>query len=237
MGSILSPVAAAKVEELLKEYKHDSGKVVPIKEQMLQVFVAEGACKRRKLHSKQVAVHPANRDGQMITASGVYDRGVRLNNVGFSLSVLEKETFAIEENPVSKHIAKTCTEFFKKDARFAEYKAAEIIAGSLGASHTNHFIATVFDKRPCDRPEIADEQGKVNSTMLCSNADFKAAVDNGIEWWVIRWEIEESYPEVATIFQSALNAVQHVGEGDVSASIAEANYACPSRPRPKARAS
>ena len=42
----------------------------------------------------------------MLTASGVYDRAVRLLGVGFVLKVLEEEAVAVEDHPITKKIAK-----------------------------------------------------------------------------------------------------------------------------------
>ena len=68
-------------------------------------------------------------------------------------------------------------------------------------------------ERPCDNPKFACD-GKIDKARLYTNADFKKAAEDGVEWWEIKWEIEEEFPEMAEIYQSALNCAQHVGQGN-----------------------
>ena len=93
--SILSLSAARKINVEILKYKENKGNVVPIKSVIHKLLIDEGAARRRKLHPKQVAVHPKNRDGEMITMSGVYARAEKLDGVGFCLEELEKETVFI----------------------------------------------------------------------------------------------------------------------------------------------
>ena len=213
MESVLSKIAAVEIKELIDGYLADNSKVVPTQQKIAAILKAEGAVQNRLLDCKQVVPHAKNRDGEILTASGVEIRAERLNGVGFSRALMEQGAWAIEDHPVTKHLAKAAIQHFAKDKRFAKYRESEVVAGSVGTGHTNHVIAAVRDQCPCAVPSIA-LNGRYNQTLFYANSDFKQVSDEGNHWQVIRWEIDEAFPQIADIFQAALNADQQVSEGD-----------------------
>ena len=209
---VLSPSAVSKIAAYVERFRSNKGAVMLCKKGIFDVLKDEGACYQRQLTPMQVAVHPKNRDGQMITASGVYDRAVRLMGVGFDLKIFEEEAFCVEDHPLSKEIAKGAKKHFQTDNRFAVYSDTEIVAGSVGASHTNHLLAATIQGRPCDNESISID-GKLDVAAWSKHTDFQKACSSGCLWWCIKWQVEETWPDIPEIFQSALNAKQHVGSG------------------------
>ena len=96
--------------------------------------------------------------------------------------------------------------------RFAKYDENDIHVGSIGGSPTIHLLAAVAQERPCDRPKIS-KSNKLDKTVFFANADFRKGIEVGINIWVMKWQLEEMFPDLPCIFQSALNAKQHVGSG------------------------
>jgi hypothetical protein len=212
MVGVLSKEACDKVRQLCEQYESDKNKVVPCQQQIARILISEGAAKRSRLMAHQVVAHKHNRDGQMLTASGVQVRATRLQSVGFSKSVLEQGTWCFQDHPVKKHLATAALQHYDKDDRYARYRAVDVVAGSVGASLTTHVIASVKDERPCDSVGISTD-GRYDKLLWYSNEDFQDCAENGFEWWEVKWEIEEEFPMVPIIFQSALNTQQHVAEG------------------------
>ena len=83
----------------------------------------------------------------------------------------EQNKVCFQDHPTKKHIAIAAAKF-SNDERCAQYRSSEIVAGSCGASHTNHWVACVHDERPCDNPKFACD-GKIDKARLYTNADFK----------------------------------------------------------------
>jgi hypothetical protein len=210
--SVLSAEGSAEIRALLESYKNDKSKVVPIKQKIMVILIKEGVAIRRLLTPHQVIAHPHNRDKQIITASGIELRAGRVVAVGFSLPVMEEGAWAFEENPFDKRISSISCAHYKTDPRFPTYKASHIVAGSVGAGHTNATLASVIDECPCSDPAISKD-GKYNKAAWFLNPDVAQACTVGAQWWVARWEVEQEFPILPHIFQSALNAPSHVSEG------------------------
>ena len=129
-----------------------------------------------------------------------------------SVSSSESEVFAVEDHPIKKTVAKESVEFFKTDVRFAQYDPKDILVGTVGGSHTVHFMEAVNTERPCTRPEISKD-GVLDKPKFFANPDFRYGCEMGVKVSVMKWEIEEMFHEVPMIYQSALNAKLHVGTG------------------------
>ena len=210
--SVLSAESRTKIAELCEAFKKDQNGVKIIQMKLQKILQDDGHAQRRLFRCKQIGVHPANRDKKKITATGMHDRAERMHGIGFVKSVFEAETFAFEDNPFTKAIAKSSIDHFATDARFAIYQQHEILGGSVGGSHTNHMCAATADERPCSTPGISKD-GKIDKMKLYQNPEYKDACEGESYWWFIRWEIEAEFPVIPTIYQGALNATQHVGTG------------------------
>ena len=212
--SVLSTTARAKINDLVAQYKRNKDGVCSIHADIDKILKSEGAATRESKFPKQVAVHPANRNGQMITASGYQNRGLKMHGVGFVKSVLEREAVAFHDNPFTQKIAHESLKLFQTDPRFASYNLNEIQGGSVGASHANHWCAATIDEQPCNLESVS-AHGKIDKNRLYTKDEFRDVCEGtGAKWWWIRWEIDYEFPEIPDIYQGALNAVQHVGSGD-----------------------
>ena len=213
---ILSEAVKDEIKSALAMFEADKkGTCVPVKDKLAKLLLANGGAERRKMLSNQVCPHFRNRDEQILSASGVPLRGERVLNTGFSRDTFERNAWAVEENPVSRHLAAKVVPFLAKDARFAVYQPSEIKAGSVGASHMNHVVESVRQERPCLNAAVS-EDGRWSQALWFpqGNGEFGDVVTNGSWWYVIRWEVEDEFPQIPHIFQSALNSEQGVGEGD-----------------------
>ena len=115
-------------------------------------------------------------------------------------------------NPKNRKIAKWTVEITSKSERFAQYDEAHVEAGSCGASHLNHLIASAIDGVPCDEPSIS-ENGRLSYAKLAS-AGFKEALEHGLSWFVVRYEIEERFPTLPRLIQACLNAKSQIQDGE-----------------------
>ena len=202
----------AQVTDLVQRYKKDEKGVMSYKKDIDAILKREGGIVKRKLRPRQVATHFDNRDKKMISVGGMYERAGKLLGVGFDIKVLEEEACTIEDHPMTREIAKQAIKLYESDSRFAQLHEKDIEVGSVGGSHTIHWMAAVESERPCDNEKLAHE-GVINKHAWYAFDDFRLGCEEGINIWVIRWQIAEKWPEIPMIYQSALNARQHVGSG------------------------
>ena len=50
--------------------------------------------------------------------------------------------------------------------------------------------------------------------MTSGNRDLAFAVEQGLEWTIIKHQVETQYPELPELIQRALNVEHHVGQGE-----------------------
>ena len=127
--------------------------------------------------------------------------------------MVEQGAWCFEDNPITNQLAKAAISHYAKDPRFAIYRESDVVGGSVGASHTNHVLASVEDERPCSNVAIA-LNGRYNKSEWFANPEFKESCEGGEFWWCVKWEIDEEYPKIAIIFQAALIPQQQVAAGE-----------------------
>ena len=186
--------------------------VVQYKDDILEACENFGFMHTRLMHVKWMGVHPSNRDGELLSATRANTRVHKLWKGGCSLKTLEGNLVGIEDNPLNKQIERTTLDMCSRSPLFAVYKPGDIKAGTLGAGHVTHGFAQVHDQRPCDIADIS-ENGCMSQQILFKDNNIKQAVTCGMNYKILRWEIESEFPDVPRIIQAALNTVQQVAEG------------------------
>ena len=91
-----------------------------------------------RLHPHEVGIHPNNRDSGDITASGVWIRGARINESGFSFAAIGVP-YAFEDHPTKRHIAYHTIDV-TKGAEFGNYDLMTIKVGAGNWTHCNQVV-------------------------------------------------------------------------------------------------
>ena len=189
--------------------------VVAYKDQIVAACNEHGYARTQLMHCKSMGCHPKNRDRAGIHLSRAHSRISKIVAAGCSESALCMNRIGIEDNPRTKHSEKFMMEVCSGDEQFAVFREGDIKAGTLGASHTTHGMAMLYDERPCEIEGIS-EDGRM-SHNLCFKHDnqlLKQYTLEGMNWTILRWEVEEDYPVVPTIIQAALNTVSAIAAGE-----------------------
>ena len=165
--------------------------------------------------SHKVFAHPKNRDAEILVAMRAQTRVAKVNDAGYSHTAASKDAVAFEDNPKTRAIAKVAETVSAKSEYYAKYNAAEVGYGSVGASHFNHGIEQLKQGVRCNIESIS-ENGRMSRVKLEQRFDgFKKACQVGLKWrCVIFWEIEEMFPALPLLFQSALTTTGQIQEGD-----------------------
>ena len=103
------------------------------------------------LTTKQIGIHPRNRNQDAFTVDGVYVRGERVLNSGFSHNSIG-EIWCFEDHPVKKHIEAHTMAVLSSESRFATLQKGQIRVAPANWTHTNQFMSMVKDEALCDNP-------------------------------------------------------------------------------------
>ena len=192
----------------------NDGRIVTIAESMEAVCVKHNLMYKQVFHCKQVGIHPQNRDGEGFSLGRCLSRGMKICTLGFSKTVVQADAYAFEDHPVQKHIANFSLKQNLVYTDMAEYDANVVKIGPAGATHCNHFLAMLFDERPCNAVGIT-EFGRLSKRLCYKDSGLREACETGLEWKVFKWQVEHTFPVIPTIIQRARNAISQVAEGDM----------------------
>ena len=85
---------------------------------------------------------------------------------------------------------------------------------SIGGAHTNSWLRAVKAGCRSAVPGRADEHGNLNAEQLSvSRPAFKEALEKGLKWTVLHWQVPYVWPELLPLVQAALNVQAH---GDIT---------------------
>ena len=186
-----------------------------------QVFIRDEAARhlfdfmlKMRLHPHEVGIHPGNRNKEKITAPGVHLRGGRIIASGFSHKAMGT-LYAFEDHPTKRHIALHTVEATKSD-EFGNYDLMAVRVGPGNCTHTNQFAYQVECRSKCSDPKIPCIDGRIDSDKILSdprNIRLSQYIKEGVIWHVFPHWVEDVYPWMPELFQSAGNQEMQVQEG------------------------
>ncbi|CAK0825144.1 unnamed protein product [Prorocentrum cordatum] len=154
---------------------------------------------------KKMGCHMRNRYGIGLDPCDVHDLLAQILLDGFVLSET-KNAVAFEVNPqddtqwlFNDHLAKSSNgmlrPLLKEDMSFV----------SVSCSHTNGGLNAI-DYKCSTTVEAAATNGKLAIEKVNAiNPPYAAAVSSGLEWTIIRWQVEHHCPHLADFIQAAAN--------------------------------
>ena len=167
-----------------------------------------------------MGIHNKNRQGKKMIDVTMQKKGNKVTNVGFRLELCgpKDRAFAFEVNPLNNNIEDHTIAVTSSSDKFANYSRGVIRGGSVGCGHLNQFLAAVRDGAESCYPELCNHgDNRLSKDIVAKdNAAYADAIDNGITWYMFKYQLEVDYPEFPAILQRALNVEHHVGEGKLS---------------------
>ncbi len=191
-------------------------KIVSMMDEMVPILMDANEAYEMDVPPERMGVHPSNRGGKLVVHTKVHSKGSKVVNVGFSPKLCGPDkAMAFEDNPLKPTIADTTIELTSSDERFADFDHSSIVGGSVGCSHLNQFLACVNCEVPTAEASLCKHGEKRMSKAILTGKDkhLKHALEKGLKWTIVRFKIEEQYPRLPWIFQTALNVEHHIGEG------------------------
>jgi hypothetical protein len=87
---------------------------------------------------------------------------------------------------------------------------------SIGSGHTNAFLRAVKAGCRSAVPKLANAAGKLDLEALSvGRASFRDAVEKGLRWFVLHWQVPMVWPDLVHFVQSALNTVARNEQSEV----------------------
>jgi hypothetical protein len=191
-------------------------KLVSLMYLMLKLLREAQMGRDTRIQPKQMGVHPKNRSGKKMVPNTMQKKGIKITNVGFAQALCGIDrAIGFEVNPMSKHIEEHTIATTSASPMFAKYEKGLVVGGSVGCGHLNQWLAAVGDSAESSYSDVCDRgETKLSAHLVAKdNVEYELAIEKGIVWFLIKWEIERDYPELPNVIQRGLNVEHHVGEG------------------------
>ena len=213
-GILATKVAFDKLYKQAAQMK-ENAQIVHLVYQMIDIMHKAEESYLATVPAKNMGIHPQNRGGKKMVAFKMQTKGKKVYCVGFNLKLCGPDrAIAFEENPHTSHCQQHTAKVCENNLYFAKPHAVR--GGSVGCSHLNQFIAAVDAEVKTFFPEKLSEQGSdtISKTLVSKkNDDMTNTLEKGLTWTMIKWQVEEAYPQLPDIIQRALNVEHHIGEG------------------------
>ena len=138
-------------------------------------------------------------------------------NVGFTFKLCGKDrAIAFENSPDTNHCENYTIQSTIGNSMFYQYPPGTVRAGSVGCGHENQFLAAVgcAATTPESSLRVHGKETIGAHRIASGNRDLAYAVQHGLEWTIIKHQVETQYPELPELIQRALNVEHHVGQGE-----------------------
>ena len=209
------------IEEVLwrVEWDHEAP-LVQLRDQVLRILKEYDLIYPMRIHSRFVGVHPMNRYGDGIVPSRVLQLLVGIFSDGFSKLALDWPC-VVEVAPKGNKRRAFQVTFNNKcmtDSGGAlppyDSEGESIKFLSVTCGHTTQTLRCVWHGVKLEHDKLAPE-GKLSLDVLRTlQKAYAEAVEEGIEYSVIPWEVEEAYPSITELFQASGNQGHHRAVGE-----------------------
>ena len=197
-----------RLNEIVEHIQSDPNpKIVELRDEAMGLMRDAGLISERRVRADVVGVHPSNRYGDGVVPAHVHRLLERIFAKGWSMRELDKP-YAVEAAPLGHRMQKAHAAANHRMVTASqgllpvyEMEGNRIQIFSATCGHTNQGLRCLLHGAPSTHEVIA-ENGLLNKGYLREKAPaYFDAVEHGIVWEVIPWQVEEQVNGIMTLFQ------------------------------------
>ena len=171
-----------------------------------KILLDAGLAYEQELGPKHFLVHPQNRGGTGINAFNCHSKGAVICSTGADLSQLAGSV-AFETNPKTKQkqVSFTASLAKESDGLLANPTGMERFL-TVSKGHTSQFCKAI--KFNCRTPQasLAGGDGCLGNHLLARDSALATMVNKGWKWTIILACVEETFPQLPSLVESACNS-------------------------------
>ena len=196
---------------------------------VLDVLLSSNAAFKSKLPVSSLLVHPQNRGGSGVQPFHMHQKGAKIAQCGASLDqLISSVCFEMqpEETKKLKQVKVNQDLVGASSGLMAPVQGGERYL-TVSSSHTSQFCRAVAHGCKTSEPTLKDSNGNLSLEMLGKDKILREMVEEGWDWVVIPWYIEEAFPNLPAMVADALNSVNGIFEaqGELKLALTIANAA------------
>ena len=174
--------------------------LVQAADELERLFFSVDLMYRMRIHHRQVAWDPINRDGEGGNPLEVLLLASDIAYVGWSWNECAHATCC--EVPVGDKTIETFNQRLCAGSGLAPVEEDSIQFGSLSCGHTNQALRAIAAEVPSDCP-LLSRDGRMSLAKLSErDKHYAEAVQLGLPWKVVRRFVREKFPRALEILQA-----------------------------------
>ena len=195
----------AHVDELYAKALLPDAQLVYLCDEIIKALINLNAAYSKKVPPKMVGIHSANRDGMGVVEESVHGILCDINDDGFVWSAVEAAC-AFEDQPDQRH-ARFTLDMCNSEPMLASFDLNDVKYVAVACTHTNIALASAIDGAKCEHESISQD-GRISRSKLSDrNENMRMALDNGLQFTIIKAEVETKYPRLAELIQRSKNKI------------------------------
>lgn len=203
--------------ELKAQYEQPEAPLVELRDRLKKLLKDNGLMKRMVIHCSVMGTHPENRYGDGVVPADVIALIGKIFGQGFSLLALLDPTCI--EMPPPGHA---------NHSRFLQFNI-DLTSGSAGmlpsyteeikfltvtCGHTTQGFRCFIGASPCDDPRFTVDGRLSLSKLKEKQPSYAEAVEEGIKYDCMKYQVDDAHPWISKLFQEAGNAGQQIAQGE-----------------------
>ena len=194
-------LAAPRLDAINELANKPDAQIVGLRDDFYQILEDYELSWKQHFKSNQVGTHPWNRYTTGVDTSEILTKIKNTVKSGFSMVECSRATSTERQpGPVGDAYEQFNADLAtSSDGQLMPVQPNSLKLFSLTVGHTNQAIRAADHGVPSDDMDIS-RNGRVSKALLSEKDHrWKKALEEGLEWRVIRWEVEAAYPDLITM--------------------------------------
>jgi len=195
-----------KILALIARSKTKDPRLVGLRDEAFTLLDKMKLSYHARYNSMQMGVHPSNRGKAMVEAQNLPKKLKGFKKSGFSNPECARAC-AVERSPKpigDDYESQNARLARESDGQLAPVETGSLRGYSMTCGHTNQALRAVVAEIPCDDPEIS-VNGYLNKAKFANDAVMIENLEAGMTWRMIKWEVEDKWPELIELIIEADN--------------------------------
>ena len=198
---------ATEIDSILDAFQNTEGMPCTLAEQAYQLLSENKLAHVQQFQNANMGTNVRNRGGSVLCPQEVPAKALKFHLGGFVLSET-KRAMCVERQPGAvgdMYEARNQEVAIKSGGVIAPIASGSLLAFSLTCGHTKEVLKAAEYGTVCNVEGVSINGKMSGSLMRQKNPSFGLAMDEGLHWRTIRWQVERRWPKLIDLFMEADN--------------------------------
>ena len=200
------------VVQLIQQASADKRGIVQTADKLIAALTEKDLSYNMPIHCRAIGFDRKNRDGVGGSPLEVLVIADQIAELGFSWAETRQAT-CVEIEPGDTE-TEALNVKISSHAGMAPVEPNSIMYGAMASGHLNYVLRCIAAGVEATSPLLSEDGHMSLPKLRLRDPDFASAVENGLRWTVLRWQVRKLYPEVLQVIQLARNMPAQINRAE-----------------------